>query len=181
MSRPNITRVSNLQVKSDPRNKEKGFYVDALTTVQRDAIPTKTNGLIVYNTDTNTFQAYQNGSFISIYTSPEAQGGNLVMQSLATDPAGGDSVNGEMYYNTTFGVVRIRLSGVWENLNASAQAATGVGIVSGTALTLPSGTKAAVEVAGNQVSGFMYHDSTNSRIRVWANGAWSTVTIVAGP
>ncbi len=176
MSRP-ITRVSNLQIKSDPRNKEKGFYVDTITTVQRDAIPTKTNGLIIFNSDTNTFQAYQNGGFVSLYTSPVAQDGNLVLQSLAADPAVG--VNGEMYYNTNFGVVRIRLADLWENLNASRQTATGVGITNGTALTLPSGNKSLVEVAGNQVPGFMYYENGGDGIRAWINGAWVTVDVTA--
>ncbi len=224
MPLPAITRVSNLQISSDSRNKEKGFYVDALTTAQRDAIPTIENGLLIYNTDTSTFQAYQNGAwvslttapavalyapvsdtasapavangviyydtdtnklttgvngaYVSVYTSPLAQTGNLVMQSAAADPAGGSSVSGEVYYNTVSNVVRARINGVWNTVNTSLQTATGVGLTSGTAFTLPAGTRAAVELAGNQVLGFTYYDTTNDVVRVWAGAvpAWKTVT-----
>lgn len=128
MPLPAITRVSNMEIKSDAKNKENGLRIDAITTTQRDAIPTKTAGLLISNSTNNTLQTYQNG--------------------------------------------------VWNTLNATASTATGVGLTNGTAFTLPSGPSAAVEVLGNQVAGFMYNDTTLNRIRVRANAAWNTVTIV---
>ena len=63
MTRPNVTRVSNLQISPVPSNKNNGFYAPQLTTAQINAIPATTlvNGAIVYNTTTNLFQLYQNG------------------------------------------------------------------------------------------------------------------------
>ncbi len=223
MARPAITRVSNLEISSDSKNKQKGLYVDALTTTQRDAIPTIENGLLIYNTTTSTFQAYQNGAwtnlatgaattltapslitadapvtvvngaiyydsttnkltsgvngaYVSVYTSPLAQGGNLVMQSANANPAG---VEGEVYYNTVLDVVRVYINGAWNTVNTSFQTATGVGITTGTALTLPGGVPGNVEVAGNEVLGFIYHDDTNNRIRTWIGSpaTWKTVTV----
>lgn len=69
MTRPNITRVSNLEIKSDTRNKQKGLHFDQLTTTQRNAITTINNGLGIYNTDTNTLQTYQNAAWVNLNTS----------------------------------------------------------------------------------------------------------------
>ncbi len=218
-----ITRVSNLEIKSDARNKEKGFYVDELTTAQRDAIPTLRNGLVIYNITTNTFQAYQNGAwtnlttgaatslnapilttanapavvngaiyydsttnhlttgvngaYVSVYTSPLAQSGNLLMQQAIADPAAPNSALGEIYYNTVSQVIRARVNGAWNTVNTSLQTATGIGLTpgSGSPFTLPQGTNAA-EAAGNQVLGFMFFNTETGFIRTW-DGAWKTVTI----
>lgn len=69
MPLPAITRVSNMEIKSNAKNKENGLRIDAITTAQRDAIPTKTAGLIVSNSDTNTLQTYQNAAWGNVNTS----------------------------------------------------------------------------------------------------------------
>jgi len=40
----------------------------------------------------------------------------LVVPSYASDPAGGDSSNGQVYYNTTTNVFRKYENGSWANL-----------------------------------------------------------------
>ncbi len=165
MPKAPITRVSGLEITPSTTNKNTGLFLDAITTVQRDAIPTKTAGLLISNSDTNTLQTYQsgawtnlttapgvalyaplsttanapavedgviyydtdtnqlttgvNGAYVSVYTSPLAQGGNLVMQSLAADPAGGSSVSGEVYYNMVLNVIRARINGAWTTVNTT--------------------------------------------------------------
>lgn len=69
MPLPAITRVSNMEIKSDAKNKENGLRIDAITTTQRDAIPTKTAGLTISNSTTGTLQTYQNGTWGNINTS----------------------------------------------------------------------------------------------------------------
>jgi len=41
------------------------FSVPTLTTTQRDAL-TASNGMLVYNTSTNKFQGYENGSWTNL-------------------------------------------------------------------------------------------------------------------
>lgn len=218
MARPAITRVSNLQISSDSKNKQKGFYVDALTTTQRDAIPTQTNGLLIYNTTTNTFQAYQsgtwtnlttgaattlnapilanapapvvngaiyydsaanhlttavNGAFVSVYTSPLAQTGNLVMQTAAADPAGGVSVSGEVYYNTVLNVIRARINGAWVTVNSTADQNGYASIAFG------AGTPTAIAPFNAQphIVGTLYFDTATPKLWV-CNGAGTPGTFI---
>lgn len=42
------------------------LIVANLTTVQRDAIAAPENGMIIYNTDTNKFQGYENGAWVNL-------------------------------------------------------------------------------------------------------------------
>lgn len=208
MPLPAITRVSNLQVSPSSTNKNNGFYAPQLTTTKRDAIPTPVNGLLIYNTTTNTFQAYQNGvwtnlttgdatvlnapvlatvnapavangiiyydsttnelttgvngAYVSVYTSPLAQTGNLVMQSLAADPAGGSSVVGEVYYNTVSNTVRAYINGAWDtvnvtaNLNNSTSIAFGAGVP---ATTVPFSTQP-------HIVGTLYFDTATPKLWV---------------
>lgn len=132
MSRPAITRVSNLQVDPSSTNRNNGFYPPVLTTAQRDQIPNPQAGCIIFNSDTNFTQIYQ-------------------------------IINGV---------------NLWLNLTATASAATGVGLVTGTSNVIPSGAAAGVEAAGNQVVGFVYYDTTSNTAKIRTNAAWLTIQAV---
>jgi hypothetical protein len=91
-------------------------------------------------------------------------------------------VNGAIIYNTNLNTFQsyqvINGASIWLSLSAaSTSTATGVALTTGTPFTLPSGPRAGVEVAANQVNGFMYYDATNNVVRARQNGAWATVTI----
>lgn len=96
--------------------------------------------------------------------------------------------NGAIIYNTTLGIYQfyqvINAVSTWANLSVSTSAATGVGLITGSPITIPTGVQAAVEVAGNQVDGFIYFSpagGANANVfRVYGNGAWKTVTTVPG-
>ena len=120
MPKPAITRVSNLEITSSSTNKEKGFYTASLSTTQRDAI-TQTNGSLIFNSTTGTFQGLKGGA--------------------------------------------------WNNINTSVSTATGEGL-NGTPFIYPSGARVDVEVAGNEVNGFAYYDTTNNIIRSYEDGEW---------
>lgn len=83
MPLPAITRVSNMEIKSDAKNKENGLRIDAITTTQRDAIPTKTAGLTISNSTTGTLQTYQNGAWSNV----SMQGGPNIVKYTATGAA----------------------------------------------------------------------------------------------
>jgi hypothetical protein len=149
-----------------------------LTTVNRPAAPT--NGMIYYDTTTNEFTAYLNGGWVALYPTTNLLG-NLVVPVVAnTGALPAAPANGMIVYQTDIGAFKVYQTGAsgagWGLLYGNVSAATGAGLVAGnSAFTLPSGTRAAVEVAGNQVNGFMYYDTTNNVIRTYKN-AWQTIT-----
>ena len=55
--------------------------------------------------------------------------------------------------------------------------AAGVGL-NGVPFILPSGANVSVEVAANEILGFMYYGSTSNSIRIYNNTGWKTITAV---
>jgi hypothetical protein len=86
--------------------------------------------------------------------------------------------NGTMIYNITTSTFQIFNGGSWVNVFLNATTATGVGLVTGCPLILPSGTSASVEAAPNQVPGFIYYNTTANTIKYRNNAAWATITAV---
>ena len=87
-------------------------------------------------------------------------------------------VNGAVVYNTTTNTFQNYTNGVWNNLNSSV-ATAGVGLVAGSSpVILPSGASAAVEVAANEIAGFIYYNTTLNTFKARTNAAWVTVTVV---
>jgi hypothetical protein len=87
-------------------------------------------------------------------------------------------VNGAIIYNTTTNTFQNYTNGAWNNVNSSV-ATAGVGLVAGSSpVILPSGARATVEVAQNQIAGFTYYDTTNNVTRTRNNAAWVTITVV---
>ena len=84
--------------------------------------------------------------------------------------------NGTMVFNITTGMFQIFIGGNWVNVFLNASTATGVGLITGCPLILPSGTAVAVEVAANQVPGFIYYNTTANTIKYRDNAAWKTIT-----
>ena len=82
--------------------------------------------------------------------------------------------NGTMIYNITTGLFQLFRNGQWENISTNITTATGVGLTS-SPFSIPSGPRAAVEVAANQVNGFIYNDTTNNDVRGYINTQWMTL------
>lgn len=86
---------------------------------------------------------------------------------------------GTVIFNITTGFLQIfdfvNNVGVWQNILSVNTTATGAGLTNGIPFVYPSGTRAAVEVAANQVNGFTYFDVTNNLLRTYKN-AWQTIT-----
>lgn len=53
----------------------------------------------------------------------------------------------------------------------------GAGLTFGIPFILPSGTRVAVEVAANEIPGFIYYDTTNNVLRLRTNVAWVNFTV----
>ena len=87
-------------------------------------------------------------------------------------------VNGAIIYNTTTNTFQNYTNGVWNNLNSSV-ATAGVGLVAGSSpVILPSGASVAVEVAANEIAGFIYYNTTLNTFKARTNAGWVTVTVV---
>ena len=82
--------------------------------------------------------------------------------------------NGTMIYNITSGLFQLFRNGQWENISTNITSATGVALTS-SPFSIPSGPRANVEVAANQVNGFIYNDTTNNDVRGYINTQWMTL------
>ena len=162
-----------------------------LITQTANANPANTNGTIYYSNaaNTNHFKAFQNANWVNIYTTTSiATGAGFGNGDMAFGlPSGikanvevaGNQVDGFTYYSTATTEIRAYTNAAWSTLYASPSTATGVGLTAGNnAFTLSNGPSGAVEVAANEVNGFMYYNTTGNNIRARVNGAWTTVTVV---
>jgi len=77
------------------------------------ADPANIQGVIAFNTISNSLRTYDNNAMGTIYISPGAanSNGNLVLQSANADPA--NSGNGMMYWNTNVNTLRVYGNGAW--------------------------------------------------------------------
>ncbi len=188
MPKAPITRVSSMAVTPLSTNRNNGFYLPKLTATQIANIPAATlaDGGMVQNTTTGWTQINKTAVWNNInYSVSTATGVGITAGSPSTLPSGvnatvdvaGNQVSGFMYYGTTSNTLRVYSGAAWNNINYSISTATGVGLTAGSPCTLPTGPDAAVEVAGNQVNGFIYLGATSGTIRARVGGAWVTVQV----
>ena len=86
--------------------------------------------------------------------------------------------NGAIIYNTTTLLFQVHKNGAWNTLTSSS-IDVGTGLVAGSSpVIIPSGPKAAVEVAANNINGFIYYDTTNTVLTARVNGAWRVIATV---
>ena len=101
-----------------------------------------------------------------------------LLQNVTPYTVGGNTnvrvKNGTMVFNITLGLFQLFRNGQWENISTNITTATGVGLTS-SPFSIPSGPRANVEVAANQVNGFIYNDTTNNDVRGYINTQWMTL------
>lgn len=85
---------------------------------------------------------------------------------------------GTIIFNISVDKLQMFRNGGWESVTTNISTATGVGL-SSSPFSIPSGTRAAVEIAANQVNGFIYNDTTNNQVRGYINTQWMTLFTVA--
>lgn len=120
-------------------------------------------------------------SAVAFDPSPTNKNNGVWLPQLTTPmrtaiPANTVRTGGIIYNSTTNtfqGYQPVLGVGTWLNFAmTAATTATGVGLTTGVPLILPSGPRAAVEVAANQAVGFCYLDTTNNVIRTRSTAAW---------
>lgn len=89
----------------------------------------------------------------------------------------GTLTNAAIIFNTTIGLYQFYQNAAWYTMNG-VLGTVGVGLVAGsTPIILPSGPSAAVELAANNVAGFIYYNTTLNTVKLRTNAAWVTVTV----
>ena len=86
--------------------------------------------------------------------------------------------NGGIIYNSDLRFFQVYQDNAWKNLNTSLDNASGAGL-NGAPLLIPTGAEDDVEVAGNEVQGFIYYDTTNNVLKLRDNAAWKTIAFTA--
>lgn len=90
----------------------KGFLMPRLTTVQRDAVASPNNGLLIFNSTTNSFNYYNGGwasfgsginSVDTFGTVPNVYGASISGSSIVLQPADASNPGGVSTTNQTFG------------------------------------------------------------------------------
>jgi hypothetical protein len=168
MPKAAITRVTGLSVTPNTTptiSKNTGLYVPKLTPAQITAIPaaTLTNGAVVYNTTTNTYQVYQNAAWLNLSTSPVPT--TLTAPSVATVNAAAVA-NGAIYYDTTTNLVTIANNATYASVYTSPLAQAGNLVVQ---------SSADDPADGASINGEMYYNTTANTIKARINGVWVTV------
>lgn len=94
-----------------------------------------------------------------------------------------NNVDGTTFYNNTNdryqGIRGAEATGVKKVVDfytIPTNNAAGAGL-NGVPFILPSGTEVDVQVAANQILGFMYYDTTNNVIKLRTNAAWATIAV----
>ena len=196
-----ITEFSGVTITSDQntgtKNPNATFAVASVTTTQRDLLENVTpyvvnavtvkvkNGTMIYNITSGLFQLFRNGQWENISTNITTATGVGLTSSPFSIPSGpranvevaANQLNGFIYNDTTNNDVRGYINTQWMTLFSVGTGTAGVGLTNGAPLIYPTGPRAAVEVAANQINGFTYFDSTNTVIRTY-KGAWQTITSV---
>lgn len=81
--------------------------------------------------------------------------------------------NGLIIYNSHLNMFQVRMNAEWYHLNVSVPAPNGIAGVNGSPLILPTGERADVEVAENEITGFIYFDTTNEVVRIRTATEWT--------
>lgn len=178
MTKPAITRVSNLEITPSSTNNNNGFYPPQLTTDEIAAIPAGTvqHGGIVYNTTTGFLQTYTSGNtWVNLYAGVIV--GDVVVASHTTNAQPGVQA-GLIYYDTDTDNYLGSNTTDYLNFYYSISDATGVGLADNNyPFTLPTGTSVNVENNNNEVVGFMYYNGTGPfhTVRVFLAPGWQSV------
>lgn len=195
----NITQFSGITITSNQTtgttNRNATLAIVNVTQAQRDLLQNVTpyvvngvtvkvkNGTMIYNITSGLFQLFRNGQWENISTNITTATGVGLTSSPFSIPSGpranvevaANQVNGFIYNDTTNNDVRGYINTQWMTLFSVGTGAAGIGLTNGAPLIYPTGPRAAVEVAANQINGFTYFDSTNTVIRTY-KGAWQTIT-----
>ena len=118
----------------------------------------------------------------SLDISPDPQNNNNGFYAPQLSSAQRNSIptntlrNGALIYNSDDKVFQVYVEGSWNNLFTTLSNNGGTGLSVTAPLLVPTGESAAVEVAANDITGFIYYDTTNNVLKLRNNAGWVTIT-----
>lgn len=118
----------------------------------------------------------------SLDISPDPQNNNNGFYAPQLSDAQRDSIpantlrNGALIYNSDDKVFQVYVEGSWNDLFTTLSNNGGVGLSVTAPLLIPTGESATVEVAANDITGFIYYDTTNNVLKLRNNAGWVTIT-----
>lgn len=136
-------------------------------------------GEIYQDTVTSQLTAYNGAAWGALYRTTNLGGvfGATQRANSGVLPTG--QASGSIVAQTDINLLKHYNGTAWATIFQMTSAATGVGLTSlangDSPFTKPTGTSAAVEVAGNQINGFGYYNSTATNLRSYSNAAWCTL------
>ena len=179
----NITTATGVGLSSAP------FSIPSGTNGTVEVADNEVEGFIYYNTTNSDVRGYIDAQWMTIFSvaTTNASGASLTNGSPFVFPSGqrnavetvtANEVEGFIYYDTTYNVIRGYIHTSWMTIFAVYTNTAGANLNTGSAVVFPSGARDDIEIVLNQTNGFTYYDTSNNVLRARINGAWTTVTTV---
>lgn len=108
MTQQPLNILENLAIIPDPSMVDKGFYLPNLTQEEMLAFTPSSEGVVIFNKDTQTFMTFKANQWMAL---TDSNVGSIIIPSSDSIPV--NPVEGQMYLDTTFEQIRIFFMGQW--------------------------------------------------------------------
>lgn len=111
MTKQPLNVLENLAIIPDPSIVDKGFYLPNLTQEEMLAFVPSSDGVVIFNKDTQTFMTFKANQWIAF---TDSNVGSVIIPSSDSIPV--NPAEGQMYLDITFNQLRIFFKGQWSAL-----------------------------------------------------------------
>jgi len=108
MSKQPLNILENLAIIPDASIVDKGFYLPNLTQEEMLAFTPSSDGVIIFNKNTQAFMTFKTGQWVSLINSNVSSVIIPSSDSIPVNPA-----EGQMYLDITFNQLRVFFEGQW--------------------------------------------------------------------
>jgi hypothetical protein len=108
MTKQPLNTLENLAIIPDPSIVDKGFYPPNLTQEEMLSFVPSSDGVIIFNKDTQTFMTFKANQWITL---TDSNVGSVIIPSSDSIPV--NPVEGQIYLDTTFEQLRVFFMGQW--------------------------------------------------------------------
>jgi len=108
MTKQPLNVLENLAIIPDPSIVDKGFYLPNLTKEEMLAFVPSSDGVVIFNKDTQTFMTFKANQWMAL---TDSNVGSVIIPSSDSIPV--NPVEGQMYLDTTARQLRIFFMDQW--------------------------------------------------------------------